>query len=139
MRHRIYIPLADQPESLRPSDAKPLGYGKFTVVGPVARGERWQYMPGEVVECESQTLPDGSKGLVAVTSATVDPEYRSRRAVYGWCGAVVGAILGLWFAVWFALFNLPLLIAVAFGAVVFGFCSRRWGDEAWDILSRLLR
>jgi len=25
------------------------------------------------------------------------------------------------------------------GAVIFGYCSVRWGDSAWDVLSRMLR
>ena len=139
MRHRIYIPLADQPGSLRSADAKAVGYGKFTVLGPIAPGERWQFMPGEIVECESRTLPDGSKGLVAVSSSLQDPEERSRRTVYGWTGAIVGGILGLWVATWMGASVVSLLVSSAFCSVTFAWCSIRWGDAAWDVLSRLMR
>src|SRR4051794_14555500 len=98
MRHRIYIPLDDQSGALRPSDAKAVGNGQFAVGGPVPNGEQWKFMPGEIVECESRALPDGSKVLVAVSSVAPDPEVRSRRTVYGWCGAFVGGLLGLWVA-----------------------------------------
>jgi hypothetical protein len=139
MRHRIHIPLADQPEVLRSAEAKAVGYGKFTVLGPVAPGERWQFMPGEIVECESRTLADGSKGLVAVSSSLRDPEERSRRIVYGWTGAVVGGILGLWIETWMGGSFVSLLAAGAFCSVTFAICSMHWGDAAWDMLSRLLR
>jgi hypothetical protein len=138
MRHRIYIPLAGQPSVLRPSEAKAVGNGHFAVSGPVAAGERWQFMPGELVECESRTLPDGSKGLVAVSSVLADPEDRSRRTVYGWCGAFVGGIFGLWTAIWLGVGGVPLLLVAATCSIVFAWCSMRWGDYAWEILSKLL-
>ncbi len=137
MRHRIYIPLADEPGALRPSDARPVGYGQFAVLGPVAAGERWQFMPGTVVECESRTLPDGSKGLVAVSSAPPDSEGRSRRIVHGVCGALVGGILGLWIAFWLGFGGLGLLATASCCSAAFAFCSVHWGDDAWDVLSRL--
>jgi len=138
MRHRIYIPLADQPNVLRASEAKAVGNGQFSVAGPVAAGERWQFMPGELVECESRKLPDGSKGLVAVSSVLPDPEVRSRRTVYGWCGAMVGGLLGLSTAFWLGVGGTPLFMVAAFCAIVFAWCSVRWGDDAWDVLSKLL-
>lgn len=118
-----------------------MGYGQFTVLGPVARGERWQFMPGERVECESRTLADGSKGLVAVSSVSRDPEERSRRIVYGCCGAFVGGILGLWLSFWFGFFDTPLMLVVtaACCSVAFAYSSVRWGDDAWEILGRLMR
>ena len=139
MRHRIYIPLADQPGSLRASDAKAVGNGLFAVAGPVSAGERWEFMPGELVKCESRTLPDRSKGLVAVSSVLLDPESRARRAVYGWCGAFVGGILGLWGAILLGLEGVSLFAVAAFCSVSFAWSSVRWGDEAWEVLSRLLR
>lgn len=138
MRHRIYIPLSDQTGSLRASDAKAVGSGRFAVVGPVAKGEHWKFMPGEIVECESRTLPDGSKGLVAVCSVLPDPEVRSRRMVYGWCGALVGGVLGLWAALWLGFGGKSLLAIAACCSIVFAWCSIRWGDDAWDVLSKLL-
>lgn len=139
MRHRIYIRLADQPDSLRPSDAKAAGDGQFAVVGPVAAGERWEFMPGALVRCESRTLPDGSKGLVAVSSASVDPEQRARRTVYGWCGAFVGGILGLWGAILLGFEGISLLAVAASCSIAFAWSSLKWGDDAWEVLSRLLR
>ena len=138
MRHRIYIPLADQADSLRASDAKAVGSGRFSVAGPVVKGERWQFMPGEIVECESRTLPDGSKGLVAMCSVLPDPEVRSRRRVYGWCGALVGGVLGLWAAIWLGFSGMSLLVVAASSSIAFTWCSIRWGDDAWDVLSKLL-
>jgi hypothetical protein len=139
MRHRIYIPLASDSGALRPADATAVGYGQFSVLGPVSPGERWQFMPGEIVECESRTLPDGTKALVAVSSVMPDPEHRSRRIVYGWCGAIVGGILGIWYGVWFGFSGVSLVASAAFSSVVFTWCSMRWGDRAWEILSRLMR
>jgi len=139
MRHRIYIPLADQPGSLRPSDARAVGNGQFSVVGPVSAGERWAFMPGELVTCESRTLPDGSKGLVAVTSVLVGPGERARRTVVGWCGAFVGAILGLLGAIFLGFEGISLLAVAAGCSMAFAWSSMRWGDDAWEVLSRLLR
>ena len=96
-------------------------------------------MPGEIVECESRTLPDGSKGLVAVSSVSLDPEDRSRRMVYGWCGAIVGGIVGLWAAVWLGFSDSSLFVVFASCSIVFAWCSVRWGDDAWVVLSKLLR
>ena len=109
------------------------------MTGPVQAGERWQFMPGDLVECESRTLPDGSKGLVAVSSVMSDPESRSRRKVYGWCGAFVGGIFGLWFAIWLGFNGLPLLAVTVSCAIAFAWSSTRWGDRAWELLARLLR
>ncbi len=90
------------------------------------------------MECESRTLPDGSKGLVAVSSVLLDPEIRSRRKVYGWCGAIVGGILGLWAAIWLGFGGMALLTVTACCSIAFAYSSVRWGDDAWDLLSRLL-
>jgi len=139
MRHRIHIPLADDSGAFRPCDAKAVGNGQFAVAGPVAKGDQWKFMPGEIVECESRTLPDGSKGLVAVSSVSADPEVRSRRVVYGWCGAMVGGLLGSWIAIWVGVGGLSLLAVATASAVTFSWSSIRWGDDAWEVLSRLLR
>jgi hypothetical protein len=97
MRHRIYIPLADQPGSLRPSDARAVGNGQFSVVG------------------------------------------RARRTVFGWCGAFVGAILGLLGAIFLGFEGISLLAVAAGCSMAFAWSSMRWGDDAWEVLSRLLR
>ena len=95
-------------------------------------------MPGDLVECESRTLPDGSKGLVAVSLALLDPEDRSRRKVYGWCGAIVGGIIGLWAVIWLGFGGASLFVVPASCSMVFAWCSVRWGDDAWVVLSKLL-
>ncbi len=138
MRHRIYIPLADDPGAFRPCDAKAVGNGQFAVAGPMAKGDKWKFLPGELVECESRTLPDGSKGLVAVSSVSPDPEVRSRRVVFGWCGALVGGLLGCAAAMSLGFSGRPLLAIAASCAVLFAWISVRWGDDAWDMLVKLL-
>jgi hypothetical protein len=137
LRHRIYIPLAGRPGTLRPSDAKAVGNGLFAVAGRAAKGEEWQFKPGELVSCESRTLPDGSKGLVAVAAVQADPETRSRRKVHGWFGGVIGGILGLWTALWLGFSGIPLLAIAASCAALLAWSAARWGDEAWEVLARL--
>jgi len=31
------------------------------------------------------------------------------------------------------------VLGLVFGALIFGYCSARWGDEAWEILSHMVR
>ena len=123
------------PRQLRESEALAAGDGRFRLVGRVT-GERLQFKPGEIVECEIQALPDGKKGLVAMRSVSADPEFRSRRNVYVVLGAIVGAVFGAAFALWFDVSSSSALIGAALGALIFALCSARWGDSAWEILSR---
>jgi len=135
---RILVPLADSPGSLRAAEGVPVGDGRFRLEGHPSPEDAWQFKPGEIVECSSQTLADGSKALVAVSSVTSDPEYRSSRAVYAVVGAVVGAFVGAWCALGIH----PSAPSVAVGAVlgggVFAICSVRWRDAAWRAWSRLV-
>src|SRR6187401_723566 len=131
MRHRIYVPLFDDPATLRESEAIAAGDGRFRLVGR-GTGERLQYKPGEIVECEIQSLPNGKKELVAMRSISSDPEFRSRRNVYVVLGAIVGAVFGAAFALWFEVSSTSALIGAASGALVFALCSARWGDSAWE-------
>jgi hypothetical protein len=68
-----------------------------------------------------------------------DAEFRKRRNVFAVLGAIVGGIFGTAIALWFETTASSAALGFAAGAVVFGFCSARWGDAAWEILSRLVR
>lgn len=139
MRHPIYIPLEADPASLRAVDAVPAGDGQFRIVGAMPRHERLRFKSGEIVECEIRALPGGSKGLVAIRSVSADPEFQKRRTVFAIFGAIVGGILGAGVATWFETTATSAALGFALGALVFGFCSARWGDTAWEILSRIVR
>ena len=138
MRHRIHVPLLSNPTICREADGCPAGDGRFRLLKGERGGERLLFRPGEIVECSIMALPDGSKGLVAIRSVSADPEYRSRRTVYGVSGAIVGAIFGAALALAFDLSFITASIGSAAGATIFAFCSVRWGDSAWDVLVRLL-
>jgi uncharacterized membrane protein YfcA len=94
---------------------------------------------GELVECEIRTLPSGSKGLVATRSISADPEFRKTQNVFAVFGALVGAILGASLSLWVETSVAAVTIGAVLGATLFAFCSRRWGDAAWEILSRVMR
>ena len=138
MRHRIYVPLFDDPTGLRALEAVPAGEGRFRLVGNPTTPERLLFKRGEVVECEIRTLPGGSKDLVAIRSVSAEPEYKKRQRVFAIFGAIVGAILGVLFALCIDTTPVSLEIGAAAGAVIFAFCSVRWGDTAWDTLVHLL-
>jgi len=70
---------------------------------------------------------------------SADSEFQKRRMVFGIFGAVVGGILGLAIALWIETTANSAALGLVLGAAIFGFCSVRWGDSAWDILSRLTR
>jgi hypothetical protein len=97
------------------------------------------FKSGEIVECDIRTLPGGSKGLVAVRSVSADPEFRKTRNVFAVVGAIVGAVFGAAAGLWIDMSLQSAIVGVAAGAVVFAFCSVRWGDTAWEVLSRLVR
>jgi hypothetical protein len=139
MKHRIYVPLDSKAASLREIDATAAGDGRFRIVGRPAPGERLQFKSGEVVECEIRRLPTGAQALVAIRSMFADPEYRKRRNTFAVCGVLMGGIVGAVVALWMD----PSLVfaggGFVIGAIVFGYCSVRWGDDAWDFLSHLLK
>lgn len=137
MKHRIFIPLASDTAALREADAVPAGEGQFRITGAAPNGERLQFQRGEIVECEIRELPGGRKDLVAVRSVSADPEFRKRRNVFAICGAIVGGIVGAVFTLQFDLSMDSAAAGFLIGAVVFGYCSARWGDAAWDKLSGL--
>lgn len=138
MRHRIFVPLEEDPTSLREVEATPAGDGQFRIVGAMPRNEPMQFKRGEVVECEIRKLPGGSQGLVAVRSASADPEFQKRRNVFAVLGGIVGGILGVAFALWFETTATSAAIGFASGALIFGFSSVRWGDSAWMFLSHIV-
>jgi hypothetical protein len=134
-QHRIYVPLADNSTELRETEGEAMGEGRFRLSGRPAPSERWQFTPGEIVECADKELGNGSRGLVAVLSLSADPEYRKRRTVYGIAGGVFGAIVGAWFEFSSASGIRSMAVAAGIGAVVFAFLSVRGRDAAWRALS----
>lgn len=139
MRHPIFIPLDSDPSSLREVEATPAGDGQFRIAGVMPRDEPLQFKRGEIVECEIRTLPGGSKGLVAIRSVSADPEFRKRRGVFAILGAIVGGLLGAVVALSIDATSMAAGLGLAFGALIFGYCSARWGDAAWEILSHMVR
>lgn len=139
VRHPIFIPLESDPASLREVEATPAGDGQFRIVGAMPRDESMQFKRGEIVECEIRTLPGGSKGLVAVRSVSADPEFQKRRNVFAIFGAIVGGILGAGLALWIETTATSVALGLAFGSLIFGYCSARWGDAAWEVLSHMVR
>src|SRR6478736_5788760 len=136
MRHEIHVPLASDPNSLREVEATPAGDGQFRIVGAAPSGEALLFRRGELVECEIRALPNGSKGLVAFRSESAEPEFRKRRNTFATLGAIVGGIFGMFTAIfWFSHTAASAGIGFIVGAVVFAYCSVRWGDDAWVVLS----
>jgi len=140
MRHPIFIPLAADATSLREVEAAPAGDGQFRIVGATPRDEPTQFKRGEIVECEIRTMPGGSKALVAIRSVSAEPEFKKRRNVFAIFGAIVGGIFGAAVAaLWLETTLISAALGLVFGAFIFGYCSARWGDAAWEILSRIVR
>jgi outer membrane lipoprotein SlyB len=77
--------------------------------------------------------------LVATRSVSADPEFRKRQSVFAIFGAFMGALLGATIGLWIEISPVAAAIGAAVGAIAFAYCSTRWGDSAWDILSRILR
>src|SRR5262245_48932120 len=100
MRHRIHVPLLDDPAELREWDAEPAGDGQFRLVGRAPTQESLRFKRGETVECEIRALPGGAKGLVAIRSVSAEPEFRKKRNVFAVLGALVGALVGALAALW---------------------------------------
>jgi hypothetical protein len=135
-RIRIYVPLLGSPSELREALAVPFGEGGFRVVSRPAPGDNWQFKPGEIVECSSQTLADGTNGLVAVFSSSSDPEFRKRRVIYAVCGAVFGAFIGAWLASEVLTGMTALIIGAVVGGCVCSILSVAWKDGAWRTWGR---
>jgi hypothetical protein len=135
-RHRIYVPLHGDPAALRVAEAVASGEGRFKLVGGPAPGDCWQFGPGEVVECAAQSLADGSRVLVAVSSASADQDYRKRRMVFGVAGAAFGSLAGAVVGFWVHPSVSSLAVGALVGAVTAAVLSIRWGDAAWRMWSR---
>jgi len=137
MRHRIHVPLLSDPAKYVEADARAAGNGRFVLVSGENPASPLQYRSGEIVECTIQELPNGSRGLVATHSVSADPEYRSRRMTFAVSGATVGAVTGVVIA--FSADKSPTVAAIlaAVLALIFAFCSVRWGDAFWDLLVRI--
>ena len=56
-------------------EAVPDGDGLLRIKGEMPEGEKWQFRPGEHVEYENRTFPDGTVALAATRIAV--PEYRT--------------------------------------------------------------
>jgi hypothetical protein len=138
VRHRIYVPLRDDPTALCESDAVAAGDGRFRLVGRAPARKRLLYKRGEIVECDIRAVPGGSTGLVATRSVSADPEFRKTRNVFAVSGAIVGAVLGIVVALWVDTSLISAAIGGVLGALTFAYCSIRWGDAAWELLSRAL-
>jgi hypothetical protein len=135
-RIRIYVPLLNAPSELREALAAPVGEGRFRVVSRPAPGDNWKFERGEIVECSSQILADGTKGLVAVLSSSSDPEYRKRRVIYAVSGAFFGAFFGALLAIQFFSGTTSLIIGAVGGGCVFSILSVVWKDAAWRLWGR---
>lgn len=61
----IYMPLADQVGEYRPVKAVRQREDLYTVVGPMAENEQWQFPPGSEVRRKSRLLPNGKQEMVA--------------------------------------------------------------------------
>jgi hypothetical protein len=139
VRHQIFVPLLNDPAALRETDAVPAGDGKFRLVEKQTKQEPLLFKRGEIVECEICTVPGGAKGLVAMRSFSAEPEFKKTQRVFAVFGAIFGAGLGAIIALWVEPSVPSVAIGGAIGAVGFAFCSIRWGDAAWETLSRVLR
>ena len=138
MKHRIFVPLDSKAASLREIDAIAAGDGRFRVVGRAAPGERLRFKTGEIVECEIRRLPTGAQALIAIRSVSADPEYRKRRNIFAVLGVLFGGFVGALLGVSIDMTLVSAICGSVTGAIVFGFCSVRWGDDAWVFLSKLL-
>jgi hypothetical protein len=139
MRHRIFVPLATDHESLREVEAIAAGNGQFRLAGSASQTDPVQFKRGEIVECEIRTFANGSKGLVAIRSMSADPEFRTRQKIFAAFGAIVGGVLGATIGFWIETSGASAAVGLLVGAVLFSFSSARWGDAAWVTLSRVLR
>ena len=65
----IYIKLLDEGvDCWRPVKAQKLGENKYKIIGTDhydPDNEKWEFLPGDIVECQQKKLSGGQKGLVA--------------------------------------------------------------------------
>ena len=66
----IYVGLLDEGVTVwRPVVAREVSPGRYELSGAIPEGERWEFQPGQVVECERRALDGGEFGLVATRLA----------------------------------------------------------------------
>ena len=62
----VHVALLDEGTPVwRPVEARHLEAAVYELLGPLSEGERWQFPPGQLVECELHAFPDGGEVLVA--------------------------------------------------------------------------
>lgn len=63
----IHMPMKDGSPP-RPVRAVEVSSGRFMVIEPMPRDERWAFDPGSTVRCEERRLPDGTTVMMAVAA-----------------------------------------------------------------------
>ena len=134
----VHVPVAMKGvTALRPTRAAAVGDGLLRLLGPVPVGEVWKFLPGEFIEYEDQLLPGGNRGIVAIRSASRDPEFRLRRRVYAALGFPVGTLATMFLTTRFGYFHPAWVVSWSLlGGLAFSVLSARWGDRAWYGLIR---
>lgn len=75
----VFVALLNEgTEVWRPVPAVQIQGNLFKLGGSIPEDEEWQFLPGQVVECESKTFSGGTSGLVAIQS--VEPPNKSLQA-----------------------------------------------------------
>ena len=66
----IHVYLQDEGVDVwRPVKAEKIGINKYKIIGINdydPSNEKWQFSPGDIVECEERKFADGKSGLIAV-------------------------------------------------------------------------
>ena len=66
----VYVALIGEGVDVwRPVAARELTPGAYLLEGTVPSDETWEFLPGQLVECEPRSFPEGESGLVAVRCA----------------------------------------------------------------------
>ena len=128
----IYVRrLGGSSDSYRPAHASPVGEGLLRLLGPVPLGESWEFEPGEYVEYEDLEIAPGRHELVAVRSASRDPEFRKRRRLYALCAVPVGVVAAAYWTTSLGLF-LPeaYWLACPMGAIPICICISTLGRQS---------
>jgi len=63
----IYVYLPDEAVDVWcPVKAEDLGGNRFKIIDITPNNEKWQFLTGDIVRCESRKFEDGTTGLAAV-------------------------------------------------------------------------
>lgn len=66
---KVFVALLNEgTEVWRPVPAIHIQGNVFKLGGSVPEDEEWQFLPGQIVECENKTFSGGTSGLVAIRS-----------------------------------------------------------------------